>query len=453
MTNMKKRLKIILLLSFLLIVFSCANSENTSIKQNTPDASNDISSSEIMLAKFIANTRLNEEQKSEIPQWTEEAEITKVYEIYTPGIEGVSHFEFKIEDKNGDAGYILVSNTEYDIPIPEMSTTGLTVTEQFIEATGTKNLKMIRFDFIRSAAESNSSKTRGSDGELLAYMGFNGQGMNVTKEQNRSGVNANLEWYYTQKHDYKKAVELNQSLPMYNTDVLRSHYQNANEQQRRGTPPTVKSETAYLNQTVFTGGWRTPQWGQHKLSNGAYVGCGPTAWAMVYAYWKEAKGKSLLFEGKSMLHDTSISIQPIIRNVMYNLRVYMGTIDTIDLQGLTWPDDMPKGREYGRKHGYGSTTTSYHTIAGDWTGGMNFAYNTIKSDKPLVLYFGPSEGLHYGVVEGVSKRYWSNTGLATELGLLVNYGWHGNTRKWVYAFSDTWQTTTACFDLFSISSM
>jgi len=52
-------------------------------------------------------------------------------------------------------------------------------------------------------------------------------------------------------------------------------------------------------------------------------------------------------------------------------------------------------------------------------------------------------------IEEVKKRFWNNTGWATELGMLCNFGW-GGTRKWIYAFTDTWQTTNACYDLYDI---
>lgn len=512
-----------------------------------------IDTSRLNLGLYIAERELSQRVESGSSYWNEKSAISGYYPIYTPGIEGVSHYEFKVKTDDKDTGYILVSVTENDIEIPEMAEEGLTVTETYKNALNTDAFKVVRFNWFESSAEST---TRGIETKVLATIGFNGVGLTLI-DQTR-GDNSFESRYADIKKDYTEKLKEKQCLPYYNKEHLKKVY---DERQRsnitRGEPapiPQVVTEECKLK-NYFGNGWNMPSWTQSENDGGYPVGCASTAWAMVYAYWHQFKGKKKLFgndlkssvpyyyvtdfvnnlsaENKKIVEycypntgyyralktglsldmytklynivNNSLFTQPRdLKSSSYKLDIHMsdpnnhyyryweacqktnyipldpiwkmqwelasntetynsyylkviggniffgGLIYGEEKYGLTWPDKLEQGKKYAEKFGY-SVPTQRKNIVANWTEGMNFVWESISDDRPMILLFA-TEGLianHYVAIEEVKKRFWNSTGWATELGMLCNFGW-GGTRKWIYAFTDTWQTTNACYDLYDI---
>jgi len=113
-----------------------------------------IDTSRLNLGLYIAGRELTQRVESSNSPWNEKSVITGYYPIYTPGIDGVSHYEFKISTDGKDAGYILVSVTENDIEIPELAEYGLTTTETYRNALNKTDFRVYRYNWFESAAES-----------------------------------------------------------------------------------------------------------------------------------------------------------------------------------------------------------------------------------------------------------------------------------------------------------
>ena len=462
--NLKKGLFFTVLFAF---VFSCSNpsivtdydSDKALISENSIFLSLN-SDPVIQSATIVAQNRLDEIKNRNRDDWDDKSIIIGCYPIYMPGSDNTpDYYEFKVTTNGEDAGYILVSINKADIQIPEIATEGKTLTEMYQDATKSNGIKVIRFDWFKSAAESNE-KSRNGETKLLATMGFNGNGLELVNDT-RNSNSAIIEEYIKIKNDYSLSIKKDGCLPYYSKKGLDDYYYNIEKGETTrgggGSVPTIKYDDSELK-NKFACGWHLPQWTQPTCSHGGgrKVGCGPTAWAMVYAYWRQFKGKSSLFPGGDLNYGNNSryqgSFESFIKQVMEAIHIYCETEHGAfsETWGLTWPDKMNRAAYYAHSRGY-SATVRRQTIAGDWTGGTNFIFSEINNDRPCVLYFSTeSGGLHYGAIEEVEKRYWSNTGYVTELGMHVNYG-QSNKRRWVYAFSDTFKTTNACYEVWSLS--
>ena len=154
-----------IIIAFVTIIASCTVSSTGTGTNNKADVNNqnetdDTTDDNLKILEFIAQTKLDglrSETKSGFPN---DAKITGYFPIYTPGVGGPSYYEFKVKSGDNDCGYILVSNTEYDIMVPEVVTEGKTLTEMYKNVTGENNLSIYRYDYFTSVAEKNSNISR-----------------------------------------------------------------------------------------------------------------------------------------------------------------------------------------------------------------------------------------------------------------------------------------------------
>ncbi|MEW6364864.1 MAG: VCBS repeat-containing protein [Acidobacteriota bacterium] len=180
--------------------------------------------------------------------------------------------------------------------------------------------------------------------------------------------------------------------------------------------------------------WHLPSWHQPQNGDGYPVGCGNTAWAMVYAYWKHFKGKTALFNGTDLTNLTRASAcdSGIVNQVMWALADYNDTFwggSGSDKWGATLPGDMPHGIDYARAKGYASASCGHWQGAdvSKWTA----IRDEIRSDRPVILYITLD---HYICIEAV---HYIDRGRGKEkvYGYLGNWGWGETgsiTHKWFY---------------------
>jgi hypothetical protein len=71
-------------------------------------------------------------RRSNLFDMTKNPRATQLFPLYNPNNKtSISHFEVKVSERdNPDAGYIIISTDEKNIPIPEFSTQGKTYTEK-----------------------------------------------------------------------------------------------------------------------------------------------------------------------------------------------------------------------------------------------------------------------------------------------------------------------------------
>ena len=457
-----KLMKVFLTLATVVMIASCTatTDENPQINAvttaaNEAEAIND--SLQKKLALFVAENQILERIESGETLWTENSEITKLYPIYIAGTDEVVYYECKVETEGKDSGYILVCVTEHDILIPEMAEEGRTLTEEYQNVLGENDFKILRYDWFTSAAESIEATRSSVDGQLLASIGIFANEL-IVNETSRS---ADADLYSELRSSYAEEVMNNGAIPPYRNEDIKEYY--CNNEQSRGSPDYEKKRTAKLkNETI--------RWKQSKNSNGYPCGCGNTAWAIVYAYWQQFKGRDKLFvdvRGNSLdLEDYNYSIvcdydseitteENYIYNAQWELFANTNSINLstwgfnafwsvtppVEIKnGLTWPCDMNKGGDYGKNRGY-SMSLGWRNYGSDgWRKTTNFIYDSINADKPAILLIATS-GLvanHYVVIEKITERYWAKTGEPIEVEFRANFGW-GSGSKTIYSLSDKWR--------------
>ena len=430
-----------------------------------------------LLARFVAENEIATRLSEDETLWTTDSKVTDLYPIYIAGVDGVAYYECKVETNGEDAGYVLVSVTKNDILISETAEEGKTLTEQYAKVLGTENFNVLRYDYFSSSAESSDVSRSGNSGILLATKGFF-DGNICVAETSRS---SSSDWYYDYKDNFGKKVIENGAVPQYTKEAMDVFYKDVNFTISRGGSkvevPYIKGGTHHKLKNKFTNGQYMPNWKQYDMTDGFPAGCGSTAWAMVYAYWHQFKGKSKLFDSLNLNSKKDIYSQSyctasggddssIIINTMFDIGVYCNGTTGYDVYGGKYRMILPytnpgmsTGIKYAQKKGY-SASVSCKTLWADWQGATDNIINEIKNDRPVILYFdgknfeGKYFKYHYAVITGVKEHYWTNTDVTTQLRLDVDNGWGTNkdNYKQIYAFThDVNVTATNCFDYYTVN--
>ncbi|HEY5960079.1 MAG TPA: C-type lectin domain-containing protein [Polyangiaceae bacterium] len=400
-----------------------AGSANGSAKPDSLDT--DVAMTPEAIAKRVAADELRTSAgRSERDAWTADSEVTAAFPIYRPGSSEVAYYECKVSNAGKDAGSILVNVDESDILIPEATPEGMTTTEQYAELLGHRNFHVVRFDWFRSAALSE-------DGSVLSSKGFE----DASEAQQRLQGLAN--------NDSRVAS------PLYNREMLDAYYRELrSDASEPASSPGVATVEQAADRTIyselknsFSTGVHTPSWYQVRDANDYPVGCGATAWAIVYAYWRQFRGAGKLFDGLDLSNKWGYSganNYEEIKSAMRSVASAMGTEyggSGSGKYGLTWPWDMCKGTSYGSSVGYGM---SCNRDRGTEYSKFDTVNGSISQDRPVMLLIGADEndivGNHYVVIEAAEKsqtKYlwvWHDRNVR----YLVNYGWGTNDRKWIY---------------------
>ncbi len=190
--------------------------------------------------------------------------------------------------------------------------------------------------------------------------------------------------------------------------------------------------------------WHLPSWTQPHNRDDYPVGCGSTAWAMVYAYWRQFKGKTALFGGLDLRTRTNASDSNIgtICSVMWDLAEIMDTFwggSGDDKWGATLPGNMPDGIQYAKDQGYDSA--SCVRWRGEERAKWRAIRDEIKNDRPVIMYINLN---HYICIEAV--HYIDRSG-SDVCGYLGNWGW-GDTQKWFYSRPTWWDPHESVYDVY-----
>ncbi len=175
----------------------------------------------------------------------------------------------------------------------------------------------------------------------------------------------------------------------------------------------------------------TPQWYQRFIDNYHPVGCGPTAWAILYAYWYESKGKKRLFSstpdyrGGRNQGSTSQQVADVESEVAYETETSYGQSGG-GTWGRTWSSNFCQGIEYARKRGY--TKSRCLRITGTEFNKYNHVKRYLADGKPVVLNIN-HEGFgiydHYVIVERARIKQEKINGKwrDRDVEYYVNFGW------------------------------
>lgn len=200
--------------------------------------------------------------------------------------------------------------------------------------------------------------------------------------------------------------------------------------------------------------WRIPSWTQPYNSSDYPVGCGNTAWAMVFAYWQQFKSKTNLFPGLGLgklSRARDCYFDGPISDVMWEVgdlcdTVY-GTHSDGSKYGMTYPWKQERGVQYARDQGYSSASVVR------WRGGEYSKWDAIdaeiRADRPVILLVN-AEGWgfpdHYPVIEGtvyVERSGWD------AIGYLANFGWSDSyTPKWFFSRPTSYDPHQSVYDAY-----
>ncbi len=361
---------------------------------------------------------------SQTDLWSENSKVVAAYPIYKEGKDDVAYYECKIQTDGEDAGYVLVNANKTDIIVAESANNGSTLTEQYREKLNQDDLTVIRYDWFHSVAMQG--------GNIVASTGFNDDA-----------------FISTAPVEVEKMTNL-RSAPSLNQDDLNSYYAEMEEEgladstgdesdlRRRRRRPKHRNIYAQLRNR-FPNNHFTPRYKQFKKSNGHSIGCGNTAWAIVYGYWNAFHNKKNLFNRHDIKNNAqwNDSYDPQVKDCMYKTARFTGTIDVLPRTkkfGMTRPSQLPKGAFYAKSKGYRGTSCRKHN--GREYSKFDHAYNSLRGNKPcMLLMHSDGKGIvnHYVVIEAANKsqrryiRRWRNR----DVRYLVNYG-GGKASKWIH---------------------
>jgi hypothetical protein len=181
---------------------------------------------------------------------------------------------------------------------------------------------------------------------------------------------------------------------------------------------------------------KTQLWKQLRKSNGYPTGCGNNAWAIVFAYWKQYRGKTRLLPGVSMTNGMSGSSghklidaqNEIARYCKTKFGSYRG-----NKYGRSYPRRMCRAKKYATRRGYRATC---RRVRGREFKKFNKVRKWLRANRPVILLINnPSRAfttLHYVVIERAEKRQrkrfrkWRDRSVR----YYVNMG--NGKRKWIW---------------------
>lgn len=181
----------------------------------------------------------------------------------------------------------------------------------------------------------------------------------------------------------------------------------------------------------------TQRWHQTWRSDGKISGCGNTAWAIVFAYWKQYKGKRNLLPGINLPHQQSgrndALIAPLNEEIGNLTETTFGVYQG-NKWGRTLGGNMCKAQKYVRNKGY---RTSCSRIKGTEFNKFDHVKRMLDQDKPVIIMTNDPKNvfttLHYPVIERAAKIQEKVAGKWRDrtVRYYVNMG-HGGNADWIW---------------------
>ncbi len=154
----------------------------------------------------------------------------------------------------------------------------------------------------------------------------------------------------------------------------------------------------------------TPRWYQTQISSGHPVGCGATAWAIVFGYWKEHKDKTNLLPRVTRMpylqtgvHDAALApeMADIGRIIDTTYGEWMGK-----KYGRTLGGKMEGAKKYVKDKGY--MNVSIERVRDSEYDKFRRVKEWLDYDRPVIILTNESDhaftSLHYPVIEEARLR-------------------------------------------------
>ncbi|MFC2076854.1 hypothetical protein ACFLT7_07215 [candidate division KSB1 bacterium] len=183
---------------------------------------------------------------------------------------------------------------------------------------------------------------------------------------------------------------------------------------------------------------KTPNWSQTQNSSGRWVGCGPTAWAIVLGYWKQYKGKNKLLTGLNMPHSQSGSSDADLHKHINQLAKDTETSEA-NYQGVkfgrTLPRNMDKAKKFIQRNN--KYTCSIERDLGPEFSKFRKVKTSLLNDRPVIILINDLpqifSTLHYPVIEKAElkqeKRFRHSKWRDRRVRYYVNMG--NGKREWI----------------------
>lgn len=202
----------------------------------------------------------------------------------------------------------------------------------------------------------------------------------------------------------------------------------------------------------------TPRWHQTRTSSGHPVGCGPNAWAIVFGYWKEHKGKTQLLPGITMPHAQSGGDDEALSAEMSRIA------HALDTTYGEW-----KGKKYGRTTGNGMEKADNFVKSAGYSCTLERIRGTeydkfrkvkawLDQDRPVIILTNEPEHafttLHYPVIEKARLRQKKVAGKWRDRDVYysVNMGNGGpNEEIWVREYGGNDHPHTGSFSMYLVN--
>jgi len=201
----------------------------------------------------------------------------------------------------------------------------------------------------------------------------------------------------------------------------------------------------------------TPRWYQTITSSGYPVGCGATAWAIVFGYWKEHRGKANLLTGVTMPHRQSGTDDPALGSEMSRIAQVMDTTYGEWMgkkYGRTTGNKMERADNYVKGLGY---RCSLERIRGTEYDKFRKVKAWLDADRPVIVLTNESDAaftsLHYPVIEKATLRQKKVLGKWHDRDVYysVNMGNGGaNQEIWVREYGGNDHPHTGSFSIYLI---
>ena len=209
-----------------------------------------------------------------------------------------------------------------------------------------------------------------------------------------------------------------------------------------GTHSVWAGEYRYVRQASLTHtlstGQHTPQWYQRLIDNYHPIGCGPTSWTILYAYWYEFKGKKNLFDttpnyGASYEGDSNPEQVRVEGELSHYTETTHGQAGR-GTWGRTLTGNMCQGIEYAKKRGY--RYSRCFKITGTEFNKYDHIKRYLDADKPVILNINhKGRGIfdHYVVIEKARIKQEKVRGRwrDRDVEYYVNFGWGAGNTRWI----------------------
>jgi hypothetical protein len=180
---------------------------------------------------------------------------------------------------------------------------------------------------------------------------------------------------------------------------------------------------------------QTPLWWQTYKASGHPVGCGASAWAIVFGYWKQYRGKTNLLEGISMPHSQTRDDRDLAKHMEEIASLMGSTYGTY--QGKKWgrstPGNMEKAKKYVTRRGY---RCSIQRVRGTEYNKFRKVRDALRQNRPVILLINNPvkafSSLHYVIIEKAELkqkrvlRKWRDR----DVRYYVNMA--NNSHKWIW---------------------